>query len=186
MKYRHSHERSDNRFWYVTSTIIVVGVLVAFFVYGVKEFREPEEPEPSPLVGSIADVLKPSPLLLSAEEQKKITGREKAVLRPVGSDEAIGRALREVHDGVFSLDISATLPEIDREKLYYEVWLLQRVPFEFFSAGEMVTNDLGDFVLSFEGDPRGAYAGFTQVIITQERYGGPPDPGDHVAEGEFY
>lgn len=167
------------------STVFIVLVLVAIFVYAVYEFRKPKE-EAAPAVETIEDVLKPSPLLVSVEgSSQKIEDVEKADLQAVTEQGGHGLATRQIEDGIYFHTVKAALPEIDRERFFYEGWLVRKVPFDYFSTGEMFTNNLSEFVLRFEGDPRGDYEEYTQIVITLEPYDDNPDPGQHILEGEF-
>ena len=81
--------------------------------------------------------------------------------------------------------MKTTLPEIDREVHYYQVWMLRRLPYHYFSLGEMVTDEDGYFVLEWEAEDDEDYSAYTQIIVTVNPYDGSADPGQHLVEGEF-
>ena len=165
-------------------TVLVVFFLIILFVYAVKAFRAPKEPEQH-LVGSIENVLTatsgPTAIVAGALDSDS----RRAILYHVTSQEDLGTARRGEKDGDYFLDVLSPLPPIDREALFYEVWLVRPIPFHFISAGEMVTNDLAEFVLEFEGDRGVDYSAYNKVIITLETKAASPDPEIHIAEGEF-
>ncbi|MBU0646087.1 hypothetical protein KJ611_01245 [Patescibacteria group bacterium] len=186
MNYQPTYQRSTpKRGSGGIGTVFILMILVALFVYAVYEFRRPKA-EPAPLMATIEDVMKPSPLLVSVEgNSKEIVDVEKADLRAVFESDGQGVATRQIEDGIYFHTVKASLPAIDRERYFYEGWLVRQVPYNYFSTGEMFTNNLSEFVLRFEGDPRGAYDNYTQVVITLELRDDNPDPADHVLEGEF-
>lgn len=108
-----------------------------------------------------------------------------AKLQDVRGGGGVGEAKRGTKDGVFYHTVTATLPEIDREAYFYEGWLVRKVPFDYFSTGEMVTNKEGEFVLEWEGEEGASYADYTEVVITLEPRDNDPSPADHVLEGTF-
>lgn len=135
---------------------------------------------------SIADILTPTPVSVELIERALDTQSRDAVLRWLATGEEVGEARRGEKDGAYDLRVKASLPAIDREVQFYEVWLLQQIPYAYFSVGEMVTNDLGEFVLEWNAmDKDISYNGYTQVIITLEMYDENLDPAAHVAEGFF-
>jgi hypothetical protein len=83
------------------------------------------------------------------------------------------------------LEINTTLPEIDREVYYYQVWLLSRLPYTFFSLGEMVTDEDGKFVFEWEAPDDEDYASYTEIIITVNQYEGSADPDQQRVIGVF-
>lgn len=186
MSYQGNYQRPKSKGISGTiSTVLIVLVLGALFIYAVYEFRRPKE-EPVAQMDTIEDVLTPSPLLVSVEENsKEIVDVEKADLVAVGERGGRGVATRQIEDGVFFHTIKTDLPGIDRERYYYEGWLVRKVPYDYFSTGEMMTNNLSEFVLRFEGDPRGDYDDYTQVVVTLESRDQNPDPSEHVLRGEF-
>ena len=188
MVYQNNYDRpfsAGRRLSTMLGSGLVLLVLGGLFAYGVYRFQAPKA-EVADELDSIADVLTPSPIFESVQNRPtKIIGQQLAKLTPVTGRSGKGTAARELMGSVFFHYIKAALPAIEREAYFYEGWLVRPVPFDYFSTGEMVTNDLGEFVLQFEGDPRGAYEEYTRVVITLEKYDGNPDPADHILEGEF-
>lgn len=167
-----------------TLTIVVVAVLFVVFVVAVKWFRsEPAQEEE--VVSSIADVLKPDPIAQAVIDGAIDTQSRQAVLNWVASGERVGAATRGEKDDRYYFEMKTSLPEIDRETQYYQVWLLSRLPYDFFSLGEMVTDEEGYFVLEWAAGDDEDYSSYTQVIITLNAYDGSSDPGTHLVEGEF-
>jgi hypothetical protein len=108
-----------------------------------------------------------------------------ATLKDVTGGGASGRATRGTGEGHYYHSVKTSLPTIDREQFFYEGWLVRPVPFDYFSTGEMVTNNLGEFVLEWNGLPGKDYQAYTRVVITLEAKDGNPDPAKHILEGEF-
>jgi len=189
MRFISGYHQSTHHRWRYKSlfgTGAVVVVLIALFVISVAWFRSTKSTPQEETVDSIADVLTPTPMSVELIDRAVDKESRYAKLLWLGSGEEVGEARRGKKDDNYYVDVKATLPEIDREKQFYEVWLLQQIPYAFFSAGEMVTNDLGEFVLSWTATDKDiSYDGYTQVIITIEAYDENPDPASHVVEGIF-
>ncbi len=96
-----------------------------------------------------------------------------------------GTATRLLQNNVLNVSLRATLPEIDRESQFYQLWLVRPVPYDYFSAGELVTNEMGAFVLNWVSESTKDYSGYTDLVITLQVRGGSSDPQTHIAEGEF-
>lgn len=168
----------------VFGTVGIVAALVALFAYGIWWFRF--APKDEPVVessDSIASVLTPSPVSSAALAAAE-GASNRAALRDAAGGSASGEAERDTDDGQFFFRVNANLPEIDREAYAYEGWLLRQVPYDYFSVGEFVTNDDGEWVLEWAG-ASGKYDAYTQVVVTVEAKDGNPDPSRHVLEGEF-
>lgn len=160
----------------------IVAALVVVFFGAVFWFRAPAENVQ--MVDSIAHILTPDPI--SAAVFNGIdTESHSAALIQTGTGSRIGTAVRGLKDGHFYLEINAALPEIERETQYYQVWLLRKLPYSFFSLGEMQTDEEGRFILEWEAPDDKNYADYTHVIITLNAYEGSADPGTHLVEGEF-
>lgn len=180
------HDRNNRvRRWGSTAvTAVVVLVLFIVFIFAVRWFRSEPVAEES-VVSSIANILKPDPISQAVIDGAIDTQSREAALNWVASGERVGAATRGEKDGRYYFEMKTSLPEIDRETQYYQVWLLSRLPYDFFSLGEMVTDDDGYFVLEWEAQNDEDYSNFTQVIVTVNHYGGNSDPGVHLAEGAF-
>ncbi len=166
-------------------TGVAVVALFLVFVFAVRWFRADTSEQDNPKIDSIADVLTPDPISQAVIESAIDTESRIASLYLRGTGEMIGEAKRGEKDGVFYVELKTRLPEIDREKTYYQVWFLRKIPYDFFSAGEMITNDDGDFVLEWVAPDAKDYRTYTQIIITVNQYEGSSDPGAHLVEGEF-
>jgi len=165
-------------------TGIVIIALVILFVVSVVWFRQPKESVEN-RIDSIADVLKPDPVSQAVLNGAIDTESKTGQLFLVGSLEDVGQARRGLKDEHYFFEIKSRLPEIDREVFYYNVWLVRKIPYGYFSLGEMVTNDDGDFVLVWESQDKNDYFGYTKIVITRQEFEGSEDPQIHTAEGEF-
>ena len=150
----------------------------------VKWFRS-EPVEEKRTVPSVVDVLTPDPISQTLVNGFIDTQSREARLIWLATGGSIGTALRGDKDGKYYLELKTNLPEIDREKIYYQVWLLRRLPYDFFSLGEMTTDEEGYFVLQWEALDDEDYLGYTEIIITSNQYAGSTDPGTHLVEGQF-
>lgn len=180
------HDRTNRvrRWGSTTLTIIIVAGLFVVFALAVRWFRsEPLQEEE--VVSSIADVLKPDPISQAIIEGAIDTQSRQATLNWVASGERVGAATRGEKDDRYYFEMKVSLPEIDRDVSYYQVWLLSRLPYAFFSLGEMVTDEEGYFILEWPAPDDQDYSSYTQVIITVNPYEGSSDPGTHLVEGEF-
>ena len=176
--------KRTHRWGSATVTAVCVIVLFIIFVVAVRWFRAEPIAEES-VVSSIANVLKPDPISQAVIDGAIDTQSREATLVLVASGERVGSATRGEKDDRYYFEMKTSLPEIDREVSYYQVWLLSRLPYEFFSLGEMVTDEDGYFVLEWEASDDEDYSNYTQVIITVNQYEGSSDPGVHLVEGEF-
>lgn len=161
-------------------------VLVMFiiFVFAVRWFRSaPIEEEET--VRSIVDVLTPDPISQAVIDSAIDTESRIASLRWVATGEVVGETKRGEKDDKFYIEFTATLPEIDREVYYYQVWLLRRIPYDFFSVGEIVTDEEGRFVLEWQASEEKDYSGYSEIVVTVNEYKGSADPGAHLVEGTF-
>lgn len=165
-------------------TGMIVVFLFVIFVVSIRWFRSQSQKE-KPFVASIAEVLKPDPISQAVIDTAIDTQSRDAILKWVATGERVGTAVRGEKDGRYYIEMKATLPTIDREVYYYQVWLLQRLPYDFFSLGEMVTDEEGYFILEWEALDDQDYFGYTHLVITVNEYGGSPDPGEHLVEGVF-
>lgn len=188
MQYRssfHGRRRSPR----ITGAIVLTGLIMiaiaGLFACGIWWFRfRPRETVGAAAANTIANVM--SPTSVSAADLAASTAgtAREAALRDVSGGSASGTATRDTVDGQFSFMLKASLPGIDRESQSYEAWLVRQVPYDFFSLGEIVTNDEGAWVLEWKG-AAGTHEGFTRVVVTRESKDGNTDPSGHVLEGEF-
>ncbi len=186
MSYRPGFEQKSKfrRIVSFASTGGVVVVLFIIFIFLVLWFRSPKE-NVKEKADSIVDVLTPTPVLESVLAGAIDTVSREAGLYRVGSGEDFGTAKRGKKDDNYYFEMRTSLPEIDREVNFYEVWLIRQVPYSYFSVGEMITNDEGEFYIEWTAEDEKDYSGFTNVIVTVQEYGGTTDPQAHFLEGEF-
>jgi len=163
----------------------MVVVLFIVFIFAVQWFRAPKEELEEVLVSSIVDVLTPDPI--SEAVLKAIdTESKEATLHWISTGELLGEAERGVKDDRYYFEAELSLPEIDRDVHYYQVWLIRKLPYDFFSLGEMVTNDDGAFMIEWvAGDDDVDYFEYTGIVITVNQYDGTSDPIVKRVEGEF-
>lgn len=154
---------------------LLIGGFVVLFAGSVFIFRNTKHEKP---VEKAAEVTE-------ATEITKALTQPDATLIGVSSNKPVGTATRSIANGVFHLNMSATLPGIDRESQVYQAWLVRPVPYDYISAGEFVTNDLGAFVLDWNGLSDKDYSGYKDLVITLQARGGDADPQTHIVEGEF-
>ncbi len=180
-----SDKQSVRRLGSTAITGLVVVVLFVVFVFAVFQFRKPKEAVQD-RVGSIADVMTPDPISAAVIAGAIDTESEHATMHPLNSAESIGRARRGEKDDAYHIELTLTLPEIDREIFYYEVWLVQPIPYDFLPIGEMTTDEDGKFILAWQAPDKDAdYSGYVQIVITRQEKTGSPDPNVKIAEGEF-
>ncbi len=174
------------------STGVIVFALFILFIFSVMWFRKPKQKE-DPHVRSIANILTADPISEAAFKGAIDTESKTAELFLMNGKTHAGQASRGIKsDGLvfvgderYFFEMKTTLPEIDREKFFYEAWLLRPIPYRFFSLGAMTTNELGEFVIEWQGKEEEEYSHYVQVIITRQDIGGSSDPQTHVAEGTF-
>jgi len=110
--------------------------------------------------------------------------KQKATIKSLSSSLEIGSAERGMEKGILYHTIKISLPEINRETEYYQAWLVRQTPYDFFSTGEMTTNNLGEFVLEWAGE-HSEINSYDKVIITREARDNNSSPSNQVAEGQF-
>lgn len=186
MQYRSSFHgrRRGSSFGTIATTSVIVLVLIGLFVYGIWWFRfRVKEVPMATTPDSITNVLTASPVSSAIIAASTRTASE-AKLHDVTGGSSSATITRETDDGQFYLKLKATFPEIDREKFFYETWIIRQVPYDYISVGDVVTNDEGEWVLEWIGVEK-KYDAYTRVIVTLEAKDENPDPSGHVLEGEF-
>ena len=184
MVYGGSGQRQKIRWGSAVGTGIIVLTLFVLFVFAVRWFRSaPVEEETT--VNSIADVLTPDPIAQAVIDGAIDTESKIATLKWEATGETVGEARRGEKDDAFYIEFTSTLPEIDREVYYYQVWILRRIPYDFFSVGEMMTDEEGKFVLEWLAPDHEDYSGYSEIVITVNEYKGSADPGTHLVEAKF-
>lgn len=111
-----------------------------------------------------------------------------ATLFELTKQNSIGKATRSAAENIYQLNVRAILLSIDRESQYYEVWLKRPLPYDYFSVGEMTTDDSGTFVLDWKGTEEKSvndYWKYSDVVITLQTRGGEAFPETRVVEGKF-
>ncbi len=169
--------------------MIGVGVgalaVVALFVGGIRWFRAKHDDTAEAVATSetVSAVLAVSSVDASALVANVSAGNE-ATLSDVSGGTSSGTVRRGEEEGQFRVTLNAKLPDVDQAVSAYEVWLVRQVPYDYFSIGEIIKNDAGEWTLEWTGVPK-KYDAYTQVVITLEARDGNADPSGHVLEGEF-
>lgn len=167
-------------------TGVLVVLLCAIFFGAVLWFRSKPKQAIEDRVESIADVLTPDPINQAVIAGAINTQAEDASIHLLHSAQSVGAAKRGKKDEAYYLEMKTTLPEIDREVFYYEAWLLQPIPYDFFPVGEMMTDEEGDFILTWQAPDRdNNYLMYDRIVITRQERKGSTDPNVKVAEGAF-
>lgn len=163
------------------------GVVVGFFIlFGVLVFWfRTSKPNADATSDSIVDVLTPVPVASSVVDSAIDLESSQGTLTSLSTNKPIGMANRGTPDGLYRITMNAALPEIDREKQFYEAWLVRKIPYDYISVGEFVTNDLGVFILEWLGKSGIDYRAYTNIVVTLQTKDGDPAPQRHVVEGEF-
>ncbi len=165
-------------------TGIIVLVLFVMFIFLVMWFRQPKDQAENQL-DSIAQVLRPDPISQAVLNGAMDTESRTASLFLSANGQSVGEAQRGKQNDQYFFELETSLPEIDREVFFYEVWLVRPIPYDFFSVGEMVTNDDGRFVIEWLGMKDSDYLKYVQIIVTRQKYDGSSDPQEHIAKGTF-
>jgi hypothetical protein len=162
--------------------IIGLGILtLLIFSYGLYKLRvgQKEKAEEKNDASMVAD---------SSEKSEVVStinlARQSTVIKSLSSNLEVGSAERGIENGILYHSVKVSLPEIDRTTEFYEGWLVRQSPYDFFSTGEMMTNNLGEFVLEWAGE-HADIVSYDRVIITREARDDNPAPSEHVAEGAF-
>lgn len=176
---RHCRNKK-NIFCRPAFSFIILGIItLVLFVAGLYHLRSEEWQGNEELAKENSE-----PIITSNSSSELGVISQETKIKSLTSSEEIGSATRGIDKGIFYHTVKVTLPSIDREKEYYEGWLLRQTPFDFFSTGEMVTNDDGDFVLEWAGTHDNV-DDYNQVVITREVRDSNVAPGERVAEGKW-
>ena len=182
--YNLNHNRSKKNI--PQTTWLLVACLGILFIVAVFWFRSTgNKKSETGIVNSIANVFTPRPVDSSIVEGGINLTSKDASLIGVNSKQIVGQATRGTKDGKYFFEGKAILPTINRETNFYDVWLVQSVPYQFFSLGEMITNETGDFIIEWQPDDEIDLQAYTKIVVTLQTKGGDPDPQRHIVEGEF-
>lgn len=157
-------------------TLIVFGVGLFYLRSGQKNRSENNN--------AVYDLDNPQNPFNPSSDNNAVLQKQTAVIKSLSSNLEVGSADRGIENGILYHTIKVSLPEINRETEFYEGWLVRQAPYDFFSTGEMVTNNLGEFVLDWAGE-HSDIVSYDRVIITREARDDNPAPAEHVAEGVF-
>lgn len=170
-------------------SVIYIGIFLFFFGVGVYWFRFGQKPDAHTTgdVPTIVDVLTPEPIVSSGHVEDGYVVPTDARLVHVLGHSWNGKAQRSDEDGVFALRVDAELPQIDETNFFYEVWLLRKLPYDFFSTQALIRHpESGSWQLEWTStDQSRSVFDYTDVIVTLEPHDGNPGPGVHVLEGTF-
>ena len=179
-----NRQKKSFRWGSAIGSVGAVVLLFVLFVVAVTWFRSESIVEEDG-VSSIVDILKPDPISQSVIDGAIDTESRDATLYWKSTGERVGMASRGKKDDLYYIEIKLSLPEIDREVQYYQIWLLRRLPYDFFSLGEMMTDEEGNFTVEWEAPDDQDYSGYGHIIVTRHAYDGDSDPGTHLVEGVF-
>lgn len=177
-------QKKSVRWGSAIGSVGAVILLFILFVVAVAWFRSEPVVEEE-VVSSIVDVLKPDPISQAVIDGAIDTQSREATLYWKSTGARVGSASRGEKDELYYVEMKMDLPAIDREIQYYQVWLLRRLPYDFFSIGEMVTDEDGYFTLEWSASDDEDYSGYAHIIVTRHAYDGDPDPGTHLVVGVF-
>lgn len=186
MRYVHS-PRARRRFR-VGPLMVSGAIALAFagaFAWSVKAFRASAGAEASylPLTkGESEGVALASSV--AAIPERALSDREAALI-DLRDSARVGVARRGQEDGKPYVELLMGPPPIDREAQAYEAWAVRPLPYEYFSLGEMVTNELGEFTARWVGEKDATVDDYTRIVVTLEKKDGNPDPGEQVIKGVF-
>ncbi|MFA6131768.1 MAG: hypothetical protein WC702_01705 [Patescibacteria group bacterium] len=178
--YYHSHQKNKSRFR-LPLQIIGMGILtliisgVGLFYLRTSQKNNAAKNNTSEIVAESGEVVA-APIVVLAKQT--------TVVKSLSSNLEVGAAERGIEKGILYHTIKVSLPEINRETEFYEGWLVRQAPYDFFSTGEMVTDDDGDFVLEWAGE-HSDIVSYDRVIITREARDDIAAPSEQVAEGVF-
>lgn len=158
---------------------LLIGGFILLFAGAMFVFRNTKREKPVAVSGVIVSDNASASVIPSS------LSNPDAALIGVSSQKPVGTAVRAMVNNLFHLNMSVTLPGIDRESQLYQAWLVRPVPYDYVSAGELMTNDLGAFILDWNGLVDKDYSGYTNLVITLQVRGGDEGPQAHVVEGEF-
>jgi len=179
VKYHDGYRRRASAWKTALGTFALSAILLGAFAGSVYLFRKEDGSAPSPKEGAAA-----SPAIAAVIPTSALTDTS-ADLVDQHSSAKVGIATRGQKDGAFEFLVTMNPPAIDRETQAYVVWLLRPVPFDFFSLGEMVTDDTGAFVTDWLGEKDKSYDAYTRIIITLQPKGAPDPAANQVIKGVF-
>lgn len=159
---------------------LIFGLLL-FFVLGIYVFRT------SASIHKAKREKDHEPVATSAEKEVALHEQAPIVipLHDVEGGVSQGQATRSKTENEFHLAMHAALPPIDRANIMYKAWLVSRAPFDYVSAGELVKDETGAFVLDWDGEKGKEYATYSLLVVTRQSKNTGNDPGVHVLEGIF-
>jgi hypothetical protein len=175
--------RSKQKFHHHFPWQIILLGLLAFIIFagGLYHLRNSKK--------EILEKEQGSGTVISAEEdlteyELKDFSVEETTLVSLSSSLETGIATRGVEDKIFYFTSKASLPPINRETEFYEVWLVRQSPYDFFSVGEMVTNETGEFVLEWVGTHNDTWS-YNRVVVTREAKDNDLAPNEQIAIGQW-
>jgi len=163
--------------------ILFVVALIIIFVVAVAWFRS-DDKNPTDQIPATALPKTESFVSDNSKPTMRVGMVDQAELSDVSGGSGSGIVTREIEDNFYRHVVKANLPDLN-ENNFYEGWLVRPSPFDYFSTGEMIHNESGEWVLEWFGEFGQDYSDYTQVVITIEARDNNPDPADHVLEGQF-
>lgn len=181
--YRSSRKSSGSS---AIKTVVLVVFLVGVFAGSVYLFRTSHASRAA--LNILSAVSAKTEGLSPSNEPETVTVELVNVENESGRVPSTGKhdtAILERKDGKLHVTLNTSPSPIDRQTTTYEAWLFSRLPFGFFSLGELTTDEQGVFILNWEQADRPSYGSYRTIIVTREAKDANPDPGVHVLEGTF-
>jgi len=166
-------------------TWVAIVIFAILFIIAVFWFRSSKKVKPQAGFDSTASVLTPVSVAPEVVNGAVNLESSNATLIGLSSRKPVGTAVRSMQANAFHIAMNATLPNIDRDKQLYAAWLVRQVPYAYIPVGSFTTNDLGSFVLDWNGETGKDFQAYTHVVITLQTKDGDPGPQGHVVEGDF-
>ena len=178
--------------------LVGFGLFITFFLL-VKSFRASADDKANISNTEVAATGIQNKQQKSFSEQsssgQSISGSADAVLyfvdpvEGVGST-ALGNARRQFSEGIFNINVSASLSEPDKtqednRKMYYEAWMVRPTPFDYISIGELKIDAEGKFAVLWSGARGESFFDYSKIIVTLEVDDGDDSPAQNILSGEF-
>lgn len=119
--------------------------------------------------------------MMSMIEMEDVDYEYSGELTDVSGGDASGTAQSVYADDSYALYVSMeNLPELD-DGYFYEGWVVRPEPFQFISTGEVIEQDDGTWVNTYESATDNT--DHINYVLTLEPDDGDPAPAEHILEG---
>lgn len=182
--YYRCHQKTRTHF-FLPIKIIGLGILtLIIFGGGLYYLRAGQKNNSATTNSAAVNPGNPTNPINPGSDNDTVLSKQSATIKSLSSNLEVGTAERGIENGILYHTVKVSLPEINREAEFYEGWLVRQAPYDFFSTGEMVTNDVGEFILEWAGEHADVES-YDRVVITREARDDNSAPSAHVAEGMF-